>query len=122
MTTNGEQIPASEHRSGFLVKMRDGTKYLIPLSHFIQAEIADTLNVWNKEMERTKKYPPATLDQARKWAEEKFTNPMHPADIEDLFAGTSWGAFSDVAIQLPSESLSADELWDDTAEISLITS
>jgi len=106
--------------SGFLIKMRDGSQYLIPTAKFIEAEIADTLDVWNKEMEQTGEETPATPEQARKWAEDKFARPWHSADIDDLFAGTQWSEFADIAIKLPTEPLSPDDLWDETAEISFI--
>jgi hypothetical protein len=106
--------------SGFLIKMRDGTQYLIPIAKFIEAEIADTLNVWNKEMEETGEETPATPEQAREWAESKFTQPWHSADIDDLFVGTQWSEFADIAIKLPTDPLSPDDLWDETAEISFI--
>ena len=105
---------------GFLIKMRDGSQYLIPTAKFIEAEIADTLDVWNKKMEQTGGETPATPEQARKWAEDKFARPWHSADIDDLFAGTQWSEFADIAIKLPTEPLSPDDLWDETAEISFI--
>ena len=123
-TTDKQNTPASGlHEptcSGFLIKMRDGTQYLLPAAKFIEAEIADTLNVWNKEMEATGEETPATPEQARTWAEDKFARPMHSADIEDLFAGTQWSEFADIAIKLPTEPLSPDDLWDETAKISFL--
>ena len=100
--------------------MRDGTKYLIPTAKMIEMEIADTINVWNKEMEETGRREPATPEQAREWAEEKFSGLMHPADIEDLFEGSEWRKFADIAIKLPTEPLSPDDLWDMTAVISFL--
>jgi len=110
----------SANSSGFLIEMRDGTKYLIPTAKFIEREIADTLNVWNKEMEETGRWEPATPEQARKWAEERFSGSMHQADIEDLFEGSEWREFADIAIKLPTELLSPDDLWDETAVISFL--
>lgn len=106
--------------SGFLIEMRDGSQYLIPTAKFIEAEISDTLYVWNKEMEQTGEETPATNEQARKWAEDKFARPWHSADIDDLFAGTQWSEFADIAVKLPTQPLSPDDLWDETAEISFI--
>lgn len=45
---------------------------------------------------------------------------MQSADIDDLFAATQWSEFADISIKLPTEPLSPDDLWDETAEISFI--
>ena len=102
--------------------MRNGMKYLIPLERMIERDIDDTLNRWNPQViaDDDPTWPPATPEQARKWAESKFSQPMRPADIDELFEGTEWSEFADVAIKLPVEPLSPDDLWDETAEISFL--
>ena len=119
--TNPDALPFTLC-SGFLISMRDGTRYLIPVERMIERDINDTLNHWNPQViAHDSGWPPATPKQAREWAESKFSKPIHPADIEELFAGTEWSEFADVAIKLPVEPLSPDDLWDETAVISFFS-
>ena len=106
------------NQAGFLVTMRDGTKYLIPTKKFIEEEIAHTLNVWNNDPEVIEDGEQATPEMAREWAVSRYTENMdNPAEVDEIFAGTDWSEFADVVIKLPSEPLAPEQLWDETAKI-----
>ena len=102
-------------QKGFIVKMSDGQRFLIPFDRFIQDEIKRILEAWNHEQSYK-----ASPQEASEWATAKFENlnPDYEDEIIMFLEGLSWDDVKDTAIQLPSELMTLSEMFD-SAEVSL---
>ena len=63
-------------------------------------------------MIQAKECKPATKEQAIAWAKRKLQNMHDDNDIEETFQGIEWSDIAHIALKLPTEPISPNDMFE----------